>query len=258
MLAETTFISRTANEWEAIGTWVTVLVAIAAACVALKQIKAAKQIRIEESWPYVAIYIESVPSKPKIVELVIRNFGHTVAMAVAISTDKPLMRTGNNSGEGPENVKFPASIPTLVPGQEWRTLWDFGPDRAESDLPSKYRFEVSYKSSDGTSHEHTYEIDWATYLGRRWIEIQTVHDVAQSLKHIEKTVAKWSDSIHGSVSVYVRDGDKKDADRRAEEARFPEEVAAFKALIKRNELSSSDSDAGEDTSPELPDTSDAD
>ena len=73
-----------------------------------------------------------------------------------------------------------------------------------------------------------------------------------------KTFGKVSDSIHGSVSVYVRDGDKKGGDRRAEEARFPEEVAAFKALIKRNELSSSDSDAGEDTSPELPDTSDAD
>ncbi|HMS48704.1 hypothetical protein [Candidatus Neomicrothrix sp.] len=256
LLAESTFMQRTAGEWEAIGTWATVLVALVAALVALRQVKTAKDIRREESWPYVAIYIESVASKPQFVDLVIRNFGQTVATAIEIVPDAPVLRAASDSGTETEEVEFPTSIVTLAPGQEWRTLWDYAPDRKRLKVPNRYSFFVSYQSSDGKSHAHTYEIDWSAYQGRRWVNVKTVDDVAKSLKEVQKILGKWTESIHGSISVYVRDGDRKDAQKREADAEWPKKLAEFKEQLRTwsaGELEIEEGDADADAADDAAD-----
>ena len=97
LLTEPTFMGRTAGTWEALGTWATAVVALGAAYLALKQIRAAEEIRRKESWPYVAIYMETVESMPQLVELVIKNFGQTVATAIESKPDRPLLQTSGRS-----------------------------------------------------------------------------------------------------------------------------------------------------------------
>ena len=248
LLTEPTFMGRTAGTWEALGTWATAVVALGAAYLALKQIRAAEEIRRKESWPYVAIYMETVESMPQLVELVIKNFGQTVATAIEIKPDRPLLQTSGPSGQGSREVEIPSSIPTLAPGQAWRTLWDFAPTRTNAALPTQYHFNISYQSPDGEKHSHTYELDWATHLGRRWVAVRTVHDAAKSLAKVEKTIAKWSESARGDISVYVRDGDKKDAERREAIEQQDDEFAAFRARNRDREAMSTEFDAEDDDS----------
>ena len=167
-------MGRTAGTWEALGTWATAVVALGAAYLALKQIRAAEEIRRKESWPYVAIYMETVESMPQ--------------------------------------------------------------------------FNISYQSPDGEKHSHTYELDWATHLGRRWVAVRPVHDAAKSLAKVEKTIAKWSESARGDISVYVRDGDKKDAERREAIEQQDDEFAAFRARNRDREAMSTEFDAEDDDS----------
>lgn len=236
------FMWWTAGEWEALGTWATVLVAAVATGFALRQLNETKRARVEASAAYVAIYMESTEANPQLVDLVVRNFGATAASDIRIASDVTLRRTSGDSGAPPEDVWLPTTIPTLAPGQEWRTLWDFSPTRSSSDLEERHEVTINFKTYDGTGHSATYVLDWGAYLGRRWVDIKNMHDLARSVAKIEKTTSRWSESIHGSLSVFVRDGDERDRRcreeyeaataearelRRAQEAAEPEDPNEF-------------------------------
>ena len=200
----------TASEWEAVGVWVTVVVAMIAAGIALIQISAARKLRAEEAQPYVAIYMDPSAASSAFIDIVIRNFGNTAATDVKIVCDAPLQRSNHVGGGRRQNVWLPEAIPTLVPAQEWRTLWDFGPERYKSELATRHVVTVEYQSSDGRQHKYNYVLDWAAYLERYSVNLKTVHHAAKSLEDISKTIKNWNESVHGSLSVYVRDGVARD------------------------------------------------
>lgn len=58
-------------------------------------------------------------------------------------------------------------------------------------------------------------LDWSAFKGRRYLDIKTVHHAAKSLRVLERLLTKWSEGNHG-MAVLVRDGDKVDADEKAE------------------------------------------
>jgi hypothetical protein len=108
----------TADEWAALGAWITAGVAVAAGLIAWYQLGEARQPRLAQAQPYVIAFMADNPDRPKYVDLVIRNFGLTAATDVRVEI-KRSPRRARFAGEPCETVAWPAHIPVLVPGQEW-------------------------------------------------------------------------------------------------------------------------------------------
>jgi len=201
------------TDWSALAAWITLLIAVIAASVAWRQLNEARRLRREQAQPYVVIYMEPNAASPRFLDLVLSNLGTTAATDIQLQANPTLQRT--SQGGPSEDVWFPDCIPVLVPGQEWRTYWDFGPDRAGSDLPDRHEVVVTYKDSRGReAFEAPAVLDWGAYKHRRWIGVHGMHDAAKALEDLAKTHQKWQESIHGGLAVFVRDGDAKDDQER--------------------------------------------
>lgn len=105
-------ISISAEQWTAAGTWATVIVALIAARIGLRGVAESRKLRLAQAQPYVVAYMEQHPDDPKLIELVIRNFGTTAARSVEIKA-KPKLRRTNGSG-GVEDLWMPDKIPFLA------------------------------------------------------------------------------------------------------------------------------------------------
>lgn len=204
--------------WSAGAATLTSIVAIVAVFVAVRQVAQARKLREDQAQPYIAVYLESAETRPQFVDLVIRNFGRTAATNVSVEITPTPQRSPDDRGPNPDDVLYPRTFRTLVPNQEWRTLWDFSPARNEMQLPSKHAVVVAYDGVPGTGRQHfEYELDWDFFIGRRWVNTYGVHDGAKALREIEKQVRRWSESLGGrGLRVYVRDGDERDERQREE------------------------------------------
>jgi len=204
------------NAVEAIGTWATFVVAITAAGFVWVQIRDARRATQEATQPNVVAMFESNPVTPQVVELAIRNFGSTPARNVSVAIEPKPRRT--MGGGQVQDVWIPSMIPFLAPGQEWRTTWDFAPQRASSPelgAEDRHLAHVTFDGLAGTGRRTTEAVlDWSAFKGRRYLDIKTIHHAAKSLRVLERLLTKWSEGSHG-MAVLVRDGDKVDADEKA-------------------------------------------
>jgi len=203
-------------DWSALAAWVTVAVAVIVAIIALSQLRLARRLRKEQARPYVAAYMEGTPHHERFIDLVVANFGKTMAKDVRLQVT-PAPRSSVQGGE-PQDLWLPECIPALAPGQVWRTLWDFFPERAKADLPSRHEAVLTYTDAQGDRLDPTPSIlDWAAYRGRLSVTTYDLHDAAEALREIGKILGTWQEDIHGGLSVFVRDGDTKD-ERQREQA----------------------------------------
>ncbi|TQS45886.1 hypothetical protein [Cryptosporangium phraense] len=217
-------------DWSAVASFLTVIVALAASSIALRQVREARRLREEQAQPYVVAFMEPSEASPQIIDLVVRNFGTTAATSVTLQSDPVLQRTSEGSIE---DVWLFDELPTLVPGQEWRTMWDFGPERSSADLPERHRVTMAYRDSRNRKMKPTESIlDWGAFKGRMWVNIYGVHHAAKALRDIDKKLGKWQEGVRGGVAVYVRDGDKRDE-------------ALQRRLDERAHASQTDSDASD-------------
>jgi len=120
------------------------------------------------------------------------------------------MQTAELGVEGDKDVNLPDQIPFLAPGQEWRTFWDSGGSRKNSSLPDSHTAIVSYLDSRGRQHQTSAILDFAAEKTRMWVDVKSVHDVAMSLKEIERVARSFTEGPAGGVQVYVRSGGQKD------------------------------------------------
>lgn len=247
--------------WAALAAWVTVGVAAAAGYIAFGQLGEARDLRIEQArlrreqarlrkeqaQPYVVAFMEFSEASTFLVDLVVRNFGATAAHDVHLDID-PVPRRSidqkrrkNSNAEQPgadqpdtdqpdadqpdENVWLPDRIPVLVPGQEWRTLWDTG-NRLETDLPDHHIASITYRDSQGEPYGVQAVLDWRTVKEREVVTVYGAHDAAKALREMSKAIARWKEGPTGGLAVYTRDGDAKDErERRWREARLAERRA---------------------------------
>jgi hypothetical protein len=200
-----------AEAWAALAAWATVALALIAGTIALRQLFETRRIRLEQAQPYVVIFMEPSAADVRIIDLVVRNFGTTAATDVRVEITPRLKRSGSE-----EEVWLPDHIPVLVPGQEWRTLWDSALQRVQTDLPSRYNAEVIFKDSQGQqSFQFPCVLDWGPYKGRVWVPVYGGHHAARALLEISGAIAEWREGGQGALAVFVRDGDAKD--RRTQE-----------------------------------------
>lgn len=178
-----------AEDWTALAAWSTVAVAVAAAVAALRQVSEARRLRLEQAQPYVVTYLEE-SGVSDFVDLVVKNLGTTAALEVSIEV-RPEPRRAMESEHSNLAPLIPDDIPVLVPGQEWRTLFDPTFKRAKSDLPMRYEAAVRFKDSRGqTSFELDYVLDWNLMINRATAVVYGVHDAAKALREINKTLGR--------------------------------------------------------------------
>jgi hypothetical protein len=208
-----------ASAWSALAAWVTAGVAVTAGAVAWSQLREARRLRLEQAQPYVVAYMEASEADPSFIDLVLRNFGTTAAINVKMIIDPAPRRSTQGAGE-PEEVWVPDTIPVLVPGQEWRTFWDYSRDRLTTDLPKAHSVTVRFVDTRGEEHSSSATLDWGAFEGRHWVTVYGVHHAAKALRELEKTMKSMRESARGGVAVYVRDGDARDKALREQAAEF--------------------------------------
>jgi hypothetical protein len=200
--------------WTAIAAWLTAGTAVAAGIVALHQLGEARRLRQEQTQPYVVAYMDSTDVDPKFVDLVIQNFGSTAATNVRVEIE-PTPQRAAGTDDSPEELWTPQSIPVLVPGQQWRTFWDFIPRRVEAGLPDRHEATVRFDDSGGDRpFSYSYVLHWLPYKKRGSIVEYGTHHGAKALREISQTFKRWRESASGGLAVTVRDGDAKDERRR--------------------------------------------
>lgn len=192
-----------ASDWEAFGTVVTAMIAFAAAAVAIVQLKDARDVRWEQALPYVAAYLDPDATDPKLIYLTIKNFGTTIADDVKLEMTPEATRS---SGVGGGPLNLPHSIPALVPGQEWRTFWDFSVYRHQEEMSKRHTLVISYADSRGTRHSMDSVLDWESYtLGRRWVGRKSIHHVGESIAKMEKSIGKLANTAAALERSSYRD-----------------------------------------------------
>ncbi len=111
--------------WLVIAVWAAVILGLAALIYAYRQLKRNRELRLEETRPHVAMFMEPHASDWHLIELVVRNFGETAAYDVQFAlTNPPTVGQYESEHDGMVNVgelALPSTIPALAPGQEWRT-----------------------------------------------------------------------------------------------------------------------------------------
>ncbi len=228
------FLAWRPEDWAALAAWVTAVIALVAGWIALRQLGEARRLRREQAQPYLVLSMEPGAVDPKFVDLVIRNLGTTAAHDVRLRITPTPQRSGEDGVA--EDVWLPQELPVLVPHQEWRTLWDFTPDRSRAGLPDRHEATVTYKDSQDEECCTPSVLDWSAYKGRQWVHTYTTHDVGKALREISKTLAKWQEDPQGGLAVFVRDGEAKDDVRQKE----------LQALRARRDAERQQSQAGEE------------
>jgi hypothetical protein len=150
------------------------------------------------------------PASSTVFDLVIKNFGRTPATNVRVQIKPALGR----AAYGDELVELPRAIPTLVPGQEWRTFWDTQMARKDSSLPNSYAVEVRFSDASGRPDFCLpFELDWHASTHRDVVDVSSFHDAAKALQEI-RTILKNA-MPQGALNVLGRDGDARDEHERA-------------------------------------------
>jgi len=210
--------SPTAESWTAIAAWVAVAIAAATAFWARKQVVVAREAQREQSRPYVVVKMEANAHHEQVVELVIKNYGPTAALDTRIVSTPRLRRVDGSSRTTSRDVWLPDLIPTLAPGQEWRTVWDHAPERmASPELKEERRHEIATTYLDPAGHEYTstYVLDWGAYEGLQYIGVKTIHHAATALGKISRRLESWDARGGRGMKIVARlpkfeDGDDFD------------------------------------------------
>lgn len=194
-----TFLELNPDEWAAVASVFTALVALAAVLIAARQLRLAQNLRREQAQPYVVVSIEQAGRSDTGRDLVVRNLGQTAAFDVTLTPDPaPLLQSFD---DGDRTLKLPV-LSTLVPGQEWRTFWDSTHLRIESDVPQTYEIRVDFRDARKKLPPLTYTLDWAAEFDRGYI---VQKDAAASLEKIEKHMSQWRTAGRRGITVDVRE-----------------------------------------------------
>jgi hypothetical protein len=177
----------------ALGTAGTLMVAAVAALIGLRQVKEARDLRVEQAQPYVFVDIQPSAASPTLVDLVVRNVGATAAFKLRFHFDPPPRSTLYPHAAQPRELAeypfFANGMPYLPPGAEFRFLFEDLPSlaRRRGDFPDQYKVEVTYQDSHGRVCEPgRYFLD----LTARWDLLRagtkTIHDIGESLEQMQK------------------------------------------------------------------------
>ena len=188
------------STWLAWAAWAALALGIVALLFTNTQLKRNRRLVAEQTRPHVAMLMEPHAADWHVIELVVRNFGKTAAYDIRFSFPQPpTVPEYEKAAEGYADVvelQLPRELPTLAPGQEWRTVWDSALDRAElgEGIESRFAGTVTYYDRPQQPRgwrfwqrprcplETKVVLDWATLPPVQRIELMTTHDLAKREK----------------------------------------------------------------------------
>jgi hypothetical protein len=238
--------SDTSAAIAAIATCVQAILLIAAAAIAYRQVQEARRIREEQAQPYIAVSLQTDPTSPFMLNLVIENMGKTVAREVFVTFKPEIISSLDREGDANRISEWTAlkeGIRTLVPGQSMSTLVDSLMSRyaggGSPELREKVRATVRYTGDGESSKSYTYEydLDFNVFFGQHWVGRKGIDDLVESVDEIRKIFKDWT--TNRGLTVYGKDLDKLRAEKTAE----MEELKARWAEQNRSTESENGSDA---------------
>jgi hypothetical protein len=204
------FSAWTSEDWSAAGSAVTALVAVFAATFAYFQVKEARRTRQEQAQPFVIVNIQPSPVSWQIMNLVVENVGATLARNVKIRFT-PEIVTSQKRYDLAGSALLMEGIPTLPPRQRLEVFFDVAPDRKKAALSTRYETEVSFDDARGRKQAPLkYIIDLGYLVGLERVEEYGVHDVAEALRKIERTMKGWTWGSRLQVSTRSEDDRRSD------------------------------------------------
>lgn len=191
-------------------------VAMVAAVFAWVQTREAAALRREQAQPYLAVDLRQSSVAPTFVEFSISNYGHTAAHNIRVTSDPPLMCRDLGTATSIEPLPLFDVLPTLVPQQEWSTIWANGPNYLASDrLPRVYDVSVSYEDSHGRPLDGSFRLDWTAHQEREFIHTKGLDEIAQSLEMLSKNIKSVVD---GGAWITQSKGNRRQEIRETREA----------------------------------------
>ncbi|WP_131813371.1 hypothetical protein [Mycobacterium kubicae] len=191
--------------------WATFAVAFTAACFAYKQLNESKQTRESARQPHVAAFLDMNAKNWQWFDLVIKNFGPTTAYNITVKLPPlKVVPYTTNQGVAVAELYVPDTIAMLVPGQEWRTIWDSAIDREElkEKLPSFYVGSLEYTENMDTKAKRLIRpisLNTETFRNTmRFSDEQPNNPVVGILSQIATTLSQYQNE-HEGIWVYPLD-----------------------------------------------------
>ncbi|WP_063009371.1 hypothetical protein [Nocardia nova] len=221
----------------------------------------AQKTRDEQSQPNVVMFTEPNHTFWEDLELVVKNFGATPAYDVRLSFDTQPQVSPNPMApsEGVTDLSYPEVIPILAPAQEWRTSWDYAPERLQAEgLATRHEGTVAYTDSQGKPYTTKAVLDWDTLKDTIRMEVKTVHHVAKLLQRQNDLLESMTRALNNfgsensGVWVYAADA-APEAQRRerrqAERKRHIEEKRRERVALRNQRLATTPPTDDQTTAP---------
>jgi hypothetical protein len=192
-------IADAAAGWAAGAAWATFFILCASLIYVRRQVGEARQLREEQTRPFVVVDLEAeVP-----IHLTIENVGPTVARNVRLEFAEPLKSTFEDPWP-PEGSKLLSDgIPTLPPRKRFRFFFDSFPERLSAGLPMTFAVTVRYSGGPQDRprpYEDRYILDLTFLTGLGEVRQKGSHEIAESLEALLKEVKRWTDGTQGIKS----------------------------------------------------------
>jgi hypothetical protein len=158
------------EDWSALAEIFIALILLLAVIITAYELQDAREFRREQARPYLVASLEADGSQPRLVCLVIRNVGGTAAGDVRLLRAPLSPRSQADAGESPSREEF--QLPALIPGQEWRVVWDPGPGRyQEREDVGQTHLMIQYTDSRSVQHQTESVLDPnPIMMGRQSVE----------------------------------------------------------------------------------------
>lgn len=188
--------------WTAVAAWVTVLVYVVIAVLALRQVKEARRLREEQGRPFVVVDLDV----SWLIQLTISNIGSTIARNVRIDFEPALQSTMGRPWPWEESSLFRDGIPTLPPGKRIALPFDTSIQRLGSDLPLSYAVKVHYWGAAKTRFTDDYVLDLGPFKGAS-PPADGIPEVVRAIEKLHSEIKEWTDGTRGiAVTAQIENG----------------------------------------------------
>ncbi|MGL4745699.1 MAG: hypothetical protein ACRCXL_15100 [Dermatophilaceae bacterium] len=166
-----------------------------------------RQVREEQSRPYVMVSAGESPASREFIDIVIKNIGSTPAHDLTIKVDPPLVAARPGGYPLAEAHIFKETISTWPPGYEFRVFFGSHIERRDKELPTTHDVTVTYTGGRrGRTRRpkrwvETMTIDLNLSSGATYVEIYGTHHAAKALKEIAALLKKAEVLKRGQLEV---------------------------------------------------------
>lgn len=157
----------TANQWQATAAIGTLIVTVATVIFAIIQFLSARDIRREQTNPYVIAYFDLENGASNAIYFVIKNIGARPAFNITLIIDPPMVRADElDSSLFMETKAISKGVAMLVPDQEMRLFFETEAERDGKALPTDFKVMISFETSDKRSLMGQFDLDVEWGRGR--------------------------------------------------------------------------------------------